>query len=80
MCRFSWVKNLVLDRAAPTAWGVFTASGLVSIVFSATTKMENVAHIIRSNAGRVVFVCDVGGSGSGVKNDFIPFIYSGSSA
>ena len=72
--------NLVLNRAAPTAWGVFTASGLVSVVLSATAKIDNVAHVIRSNAGRVVFVCDVGGSGAGVENDLVPFIDSGSSA
>jgi hypothetical protein len=80
LCVFSWAKNLVLDRAAPTTWGVFTASGLVSVVLSAIAKIKNMAYVIRTNAGRVVFVCDVGGSGGGVENDFVPFIDSGSSA
>jgi hypothetical protein len=80
LCVFSWAKNLVSDRAAPTTWGVFASSGLVSVVLSATAKIENMTHVIRTNAGRVVFVCDVGGAGGGVKNDFIPFIDSGSSA
>jgi hypothetical protein len=73
LCCFSWVKNLVLNRAAPTTWGVFTPAFCVPVK-SFIPKADRV------NAGRVVFVCYVGGAGVGVENDFIPCIDSGSSA
>jgi hypothetical protein len=73
LCVFSWAKNLVSDRAAPTTWGVFAPAFCVPV-------KSFIPKANRVNAGRVVFVCDVGGSGAGVENDFIPFIYSGSSA
>jgi hypothetical protein len=79
LCVFSWAKNLVLNRAAPTTWGVFAPAFFVAVELT-SRKVENIAHVIRLNVGRVVFVCDVGGSGGGVENDLIPFIYSGSSA
>jgi hypothetical protein len=73
LCVFSWAKNLVLDRAAPTTWGILAPAFCVSV--EGLIPKAN-----RVNAGRVVFVCYVGGAGVSVKNDFIPFIDSGSSA
>ena len=73
LCGFSWRFNLVSNRAAPTAWGVFAPAFCVSV-------KSFIPKANRVNAGRVVFVCDVGGAGVGVENDFIPFIDSGSSA
>jgi len=73
LCVFSWAKNLVLNRAAPTTWGVFAPAFRVPVK-SFIPKPKGI------DSGRVVFVCDIGGSGACVENDFIPFIDSGSSA
>lgn len=59
--------------ATPTTWGVFTPALCVSIE-------GLISKANRVNAGRVVFVCDVGGSGVGVENDFVSGIDSGAGA
>jgi hypothetical protein len=68
------------NSAAATAWRVFAASGLVSVVFAAIAKIKNVAHIIRANIGRggggkakpaVVFVGVPSLAGGGVENNFV---------
>jgi len=77
LCGFSWwfcpVFNLVSDRAAPTAWGIFTPAFCVPV-------KRFIPEADRVNAGRVVFVGYVGGSGVGVVDNLVSDIDSGAGA
>jgi hypothetical protein len=73
---FIWFFSVLtwwLDRAAPTTWGVFAPAFCVAIE-------GFISESDRVNSGRIVLVCDVGGSGVSVENDFISDIYSGTGA
>ena len=63
-----------LDGAAATTRGIFTASGLVSVVLPTTAKIDNMAHIIqgRGKAYPVVVLVGVPSfAGNSVENNFV---------